>query len=69
MQTEWKQMLRDSGITEDLQIGLENDSGGVKGNYYQYYQNITNDDIIMLYEKFLPDFLAFGYTLDGFLNK
>ena len=27
MQTEWKQMLQDSGITEDLQIGWENDSG------------------------------------------
>ena len=38
-------------------------------DYYQYYQNVTNDDIIKLYEKFLPDFLAFGYTLDGFLNK
>ena len=38
-------------------------------DYYQYYQNITNDNIIKLYEKFLPDFLAFGYTLDGFLNK
>ena len=27
MQTEWKQMLQDSGITEDLQIGRENASG------------------------------------------
>ena len=27
MQTEWKQMLQDSGITEDLQMGWENDSG------------------------------------------
>ena len=33
-------------------------------DYYEYYQNITNDDIIKLYEKFLPDFLPFGYTLD-----
>ena len=38
-------------------------------DYHQYYQNLTNDDIIKLYEKFLPDFLAYGYTLDGFLNK
>merc|ERR1711974_110644 len=61
MEAEWKQMLEDSGITEDLQIGWENASGGVKGSmdYSQYYQNITNDDIIKLYEKFLPDFLAF----------
>ena len=38
-------------------------------DYYQYYQNVTNDDIIKLYEKFQPDFLSFGYTLDGLLNK
>ena len=31
MEAEWKQMLEDSGITEDLQIGWENASGGVKG--------------------------------------
>ena len=37
--------------------------------YYQYYQNITNDDIIKLYEKFKPDFLSFGYTLEGFVWK
>ena len=100
METEWKQILQDSGITEDLQLGRENVSG-LKGkwskrfstrsriflfyyylyysfltvyflcsaDYYQYYQNVTNDDIIKLYEKFQPDFLMFGYTLDGFLNK
>ena len=38
-------------------------------NYFQYYQNVSNDDIIKLYEKFQPDFLAFGYTLDGLINK
>ena len=38
-------------------------------DYYQYYQNITKDEIIKLYEKYRPDFLAFGYTLEGFLNK
>ena len=38
-------------------------------DYCQYYQNITNDDIIKLHEKFQPDFLSFGYTLDGFLNE
>ena len=104
METEWKQILRDSGITEDLQLGRENVSG-LKGkwskiyiyrftttsrifvfyyhlyysflticflcsaDYYQYYQNVTNDEIIKLYEKFKPDFLSFDYTLDGFLNK
>ena len=36
--------------------------------YYEYYQNVTNDDIIKLYEKFQSDFLAFGYTLDGLIN-
>ena len=32
MQTEWKQMLRDSGITEDLMLGRENGSG-LKGKW------------------------------------
>ena len=84
MEAEWKQMLQDSGINEDLELGMENGSG-LKGQkyilnvitifflgssgYYQYYQNVTNGDIIKLYEKFQPDFLSFGYTLDGFLNK
>ena len=27
METEWKQILQDSGITEDLQLGRENVSG------------------------------------------
>ena len=38
-------------------------------DYFYYYQNVTNDDIIKLYEKYQPDFLAFGYTIDGFLKK
>ena len=27
MQTEWKQMLEDSGVTRELQIGWDNASG------------------------------------------
>ena len=27
METEWKEILQDSGITEDLEIGKENVSG------------------------------------------
>ena len=103
LKTEWKQMLQDSGITEDLQLGMENGSG-LKGkwskifqnfkrneiiihhfpefpllfvfdyflcsaDYFYYYQNVTNDDIIKLHQKFHSDFLLFGYTLPGFLNK
>ena len=37
MENEWKQILQDSGITEDLQLGWENDSGGVKGKKGQKY--------------------------------
>ena len=32
METEWKQILQDSGITEDLQLGRENASGS-KGKW------------------------------------
>ena len=38
-------------------------------DYFYYYQNVTNDDIIKLHQKFHSDFLLFGYTLPGFLNK
>ena len=38
-------------------------------DYYQYYQNVTNDDIIKLNEKFHTDFLLFGYTVHGFIHK
>ena len=95
-------MLQDSGITEDLQLGMENGSG-LKGkwskifqnfkrneiiihhfpefpllfvfdyflcsaDYFHYYQNVTNDDIIKLHQKFLSDFLLFGYTLPGLMR-
>ena len=36
-------------------------------SYSLYYQNITKEDIVKLYEKFKPDFLMFGYTLKGFI--
>ena len=32
MEIEWKQMLQDSGITEDLRLGREN-VGGLKGKW------------------------------------
>ena len=33
LETEWKQMLEDSGITENLELGMEN-SSGLKGLKY-----------------------------------
>ena len=38
-------------------------------DYFYYYQNVTNDDIIKLNEKFHTDFLLFGYTVHGFIHK
>ena len=36
LKTEWKQMLQDSGITEDLQLGMENGSG-LKGKWSKIF--------------------------------
>ena len=36
LETEWKQMLQDSGITEDLQLGMENGSG-LKGKWSKIF--------------------------------
>ena len=61
MQTEWKQMLRDSGITEDLTLGRENASG-VKGNWVKNILNIkklfnVKDVFIILFSlSFIFDF-------------
>ena len=45
MQSEWKQMLQDSEITENLQIGWEN-SGGKKGK-------LSNSLILNIENNFL----------------
>ena len=53
MEIEWKQMLQDSGITEDLQLGRENVSGS-KGKWSKIHL-MTN-----LFQNFLihPDFFS-----------
>ena len=44
--TEWKQMLEDSGITEDLQLGRENVSG-LKGKWSKRFS--TTSRIFLFY--------------------
>ena len=40
METEWKQMLQDSGITEDLQLDMENGSG-LKGKWSKIFRTFN----------------------------
>ena len=47
MEAEWKQMLQDSGINEDLELGMENGSG-FKGQ--KYILNVINIFFFRLFE-------------------
>ena len=67
LEDDWQQFLEDAGIKEDLDLAWINRSGG--GDYMDYYKDLTDLDIIKLYEKFESDFLMFGYTLEGYLHK
>ena len=67
LEDDWQQFLEDAGIKEDLDLAWVNRSGG--GDYRDYYKDLTDLDIIKLYEKFESDFLMFGYTLEGYLHK
>ena len=67
LEEDWKQFLEDAGIKRDLELAWVNRSGG--GDYREYYKNVTELDIVKLYEKFESDFLMFGYTLEGYLNR
>ena len=67
LEEDWQQFLQDAEIKEDLDLVWANSSGG--GDYSDYYKDLTDQDIIKLYEKFESDFLMFGYTLEGYLQK
>ena len=45
MQTEWKQMLQDSGITEDLSMLSRENASGLKGKWSKI--NILNVKLII----------------------
>ena len=67
LEDDWQQFLEDAGIREDLDLAWVNRSGG--GDYRDYYKDLTDLDIIKLYQKFESDFLMFGYTLEGYLHQ
>ena len=67
LKDDWQQFLEDAEIKETLDLTWVNRSGG--GDYSDYYQDLTDQDIAKLYEKFESDFLMFGYTLEGYLRK
>ena len=58
MEAEWKQMLEDSGITEDLQIGWENDSG-LKGKWSKIslMSNFNGHAFVLLFSITGPNFM------------
>ena len=63
---DWRQLLLSAEITEDLDLVWENRSGG--GDLTHYYEAISDEEIIKLFDKFESDFVMFGYTLNGYLN-
>ena len=61
---DWKQLLDSAEIKENLDLVWINSSGG--GDLKHYYEVISKDEIIKLYDKFESDFVMFGYTLSGY---
>ena len=64
---DWKQLLASAEITEDLDLVWVNSSGG--GDLRHYYEAISDEEIIKLFDKFESDFVMFGYTLNGYLKQ
>ena len=60
LETDWNHLLKDLNITENLSLPHKNKSWGDKRSYYQ---NISREDMLSLYQKYEADFLMFRYSL------
>ena len=64
LDTEWPQFLASVGINQALELPWENKNKGAVASLVRYYDNISQQEMRQLADKYQADFDMFGYSLE-----